>query len=67
MNPTNLKQQTKEIIDNIPTEKLGVVLSFLRWVDQEDITSKEWTAIEQGENEIKDKQFIGWRKIARTI
>lgn len=67
MNTINLKNQTKAIIDHIPDEKLGVVLSFLRWVDEEDISVNEWTAIERGETEIANNQIVNWRKIARTI
>ena len=67
MNSINLKKQTKAIIDHIPTEKLGVVLSFLRWGDEEDISLDELSAIEQGEKEITNNQIVNWRKVARTI
>ena len=67
MNTVNIKKQTKEIIDHIPDEKLGVVLSFLQWIEDEDISTNEWSAIEQGEKEIKDNQIVSWRKVARTV
>lgn len=67
MNPVSLKKQTQEIIDNMPNEKLGVVLSFLRWIEEEDISADEWEKIEKGEKEIAQGHAVGWRKIARTV
>ncbi len=62
-----LLSQTKEIIEEIPEDKLRVVYAFARWIAEEELTKAELDSIVKGEKEINKGLSAPWRSVARTI
>ncbi|TSC97194.1 MAG: hypothetical protein CEN88_122 [Candidatus Berkelbacteria bacterium Licking1014_2] len=64
---TVLVKKTKEIISQIPQDRLKIAYIFVRWLAEEEFSREDLAAIAKGEKEIKKGLTIPWRDIARTI
>ncbi len=64
----SLTKKTKKLVDQVPTERLIIAVTFLEWlVQDEKLSQKEIIKVLHGEKEIADGDYVEWRKIARTI
>lgn len=62
------KNQLKQLVEELPNEKVSIAQSFLLWLNTpESLTDQEWQEVLEGEQAYQKGDYVKWRQIARTL
>jgi hypothetical protein len=62
------KQELKKVVNELSDDESRIVLKFAEWLreQKEELTDKELTVLQRGEQQVHNDDFVWWRNVKRT-